>query len=658
MGAKAKDPLLKNGTVLNGRWEILEYIAKGGKGEVYCARQVNLDREVVVKTISREFIESFEGDQEEIQAELDRFRREVLIMAQVRHPNVLQVYDYEKAIIPNDGEEPLEYIVMEYIPGPTLRSVMPTEGVGENDKRIAQWIRRFFFPVLEAMESIHSLGIVHRDIKPENILLDGEVPKIMDFGLAGGPKWHSVTRSHHVIGTIPYMAGEQFLDMAGADVRADVYSLGKILYEAVSGKMTKETAEPFKTARLSRPSTSFLKRLDEIIQGATAEERERRTPSVQALKEALAETLKEFGLLPGLGEKAIRKLRVAAIALLLLAAGSVGFHVLYHREREARLSTRPESRDIPMSSQTGAMVPASPDESRRKATPTTIKGKDGAIMHLVPGGEVRFPENYGTEPEGAAQVALFYMDETQVTNLQFVEFLNKVLAKISVEGTVVKGGEGIWLFLGEVLEGYEPILFEKGGFHVSNPAHAACPVLRVTPYGAAAYAAYYDKRLPQEAEWLLAAASDSQSPRSQMHKSFWLGPGTAHAQHGHMHQQPQADTERAGPPRSGVPARPAPSTPPGLPQTKSPPAPPPLQAPVLGPGGMPLPVLNFPQNALGLRGLKQGVSEWAVRAIKAQPDQEKTPLYLIMPGRITRQAWEGFEEVGFRGVVSVADYHR
>jgi serine/threonine-protein kinase len=353
MSGKAKNPLLANGMTLNGKWEIIEHLAKGGKGEVYRARQLTLRREGVIKTISKEFLDSFEGDQEEIDAELERFRREVVVMAQVRHPNVLQVYDYERATISAGGDAtPIEYIVMEYIPGPTLRAAMTVEGLGDDEKEAQQWIQKYFLPVLEGVESVHALGIVHRDIKPENVLLDGDVPKIMDFGLAGGPKWHSVTRSHHVIGTIPYMAGEQFLDMAGTDFRADVYSLGKILWEAISGKMTRDNADPFKTAGLKRPATPFLKRVDDVIRRATAEDRAQRIGSVTAFKEELLKALEEAGALEGAQERAqkravLRKIRFAAAAVLALAAVSAGFHVLYHRGQEGSSSIRTGSRLSP-----------------------------------------------------------------------------------------------------------------------------------------------------------------------------------------------------------------------------------------------------------------------------------------------------------------------
>jgi serine/threonine-protein kinase len=104
------------------KWLILEFIAKGCMGEVYRARQVNLKRDVGIKVVSQEWLESLDGDADEIEGALERFRNEVQAMAQIRHPNVVQIYDYGSASVQKGDEEVVvEYIVMEYIPGATLR---------------------------------------------------------------------------------------------------------------------------------------------------------------------------------------------------------------------------------------------------------------------------------------------------------------------------------------------------------------------------------------------------------------------------------------------------------------------------------------------------------------------------------------------------------
>ena len=121
-------------------------------------------------------------------------------MARLRHPNVLQVFDFDQVVI--DGNT-LDYIAMEYVPGPTLKLTMPEEGFGDDEKRIRRWISQYFIPVLDGVEAIHASGIIHRDLKPANVLLDDDVPKIADFGLAGGNFADDVTRTHHILGTMP-----------------------------------------------------------------------------------------------------------------------------------------------------------------------------------------------------------------------------------------------------------------------------------------------------------------------------------------------------------------------------------------------------------------------------------------------------------------------
>jgi serine/threonine-protein kinase len=279
---RSRNPLLQNGLVLNGKWEILGHIATGGKGEVYRAKQTNLDRDVVVKIVSVEYLAEFGDDEEEVQMEMNRFHREAMAMAQIRHPYVLQVYDQDAAAIVKEGTEvTIQYVVMEYVPGGrTLRDTMPYEGYRDSEKDLRRWIRTYFLPIFDGLETVHALGIVHRDMKPENVLMDASTPKITDFGIAGGPRWAQLTKSHHVEGTIPYMAPEQFMDLGDTDFRADVYALGKMLYEAIEGKMVdNKTACPLKGVCLSRPSTPFLQNLDRIVQKATAEDKEKRAPS-------------------------------------------------------------------------------------------------------------------------------------------------------------------------------------------------------------------------------------------------------------------------------------------------------------------------------------------------------------------------------------------
>jgi len=140
--------------------------------------------------------------------------------------------------------------------------------------------------------------------------------------------------------------------------------------------------------------------------------------------------------------------------------------------------------------------------------PATRQGRDDMVMHLIPGDTFTPPVAF--DSSGATEFAVepFYMDETPVTNHQYVEFLNRVAPDLTVENGVVRGRDGnIWLLLGEVKEGYEPIVYVNGKFVVQGAHHAACAVLRVTAYGADSYARFFGKRLPTEIEWIYAASS-------------------------------------------------------------------------------------------------------------------------------------------------------
>jgi eukaryotic-like serine/threonine-protein kinase len=138
---------IKPGTVINDRWVVLESIAKGGMGEVYLAHQLNLSRNVAIKVTSREWFESLDTDAEETDACLQRFRREVQTMARIRHPNVVQIFDCGSASVKRNEEDvPLEYLIMEYIPGSTLRDTMPEEGFHPDDGAMENWLTQYFIP--------------------------------------------------------------------------------------------------------------------------------------------------------------------------------------------------------------------------------------------------------------------------------------------------------------------------------------------------------------------------------------------------------------------------------------------------------------------------------------------------------------------------------
>ena len=370
--------LLEEGMIINNKWEVLNFIAKGGKGEVYLARQLNLDRQVALKIMSQEFIKSLEGDEEEFTSETQRFHREVKVMAQMQHPNILQVYDFDQ--LEMNGME-MDYIVMEYVPGPTLRQKMPEEGLGHDENKVKAWIKNYFFPILEGMKIVHDRGVIHRDMKPENVLVDDGPPKIMDFGIAGGHHFENVTQTHHMIGTITYMPEEQFMDLALTDARVDVYALGKIIYEVVEGKLIKGRDKPFNSVALNGPSSNFFKTLDRIIQQATVKDRNMRTPSVKAMYDSLKELVEDAEETIWVAEKRRSKywkyLFSGSAAVIVIIIGALFLH-----HNSTNRMTPPDGKSIQDHSETknSALLFSNPSELKFNLPGKTVLPEMNKIL--------------------------------------------------------------------------------------------------------------------------------------------------------------------------------------------------------------------------------------------------------------------------------------
>jgi len=516
--------ILKTGFVLYEKWVIIELIGKGAMGEVYRAHQLNLKRDVAIKVISQEMLQTFEEDPIEIENACQRFRREVQVMARIRHPNVLQIYDYGSETVKKDGKDfAIEYIVMEFIPGATLRYTMAEEGFYPEVNLTKNWLEGYFLPLLNGVEAIHAHDIIHRDLKPENVLLDGNIPKIADFGIARSSWLKPVTQSIDVKGTPAYMSPEHFFDFKNTDQQSDIYSLGKILFEAVSGKIPRETL-PFKSAWLSQTETPFFKKLDRIIQDSTAEEKEKRLKTIGEFRTLLQEALQLLSLetvsqdlqKPGrFSFLSQTRFIWTGIILAVLSVLAMGLWHLMSKEETALTAVKETPSAIDDASR--------PSSKAAEAPPPSLRGKDGIVMHLIPAGVMTIESQDLDQPAGTEiRVSPFYVDETMVTHHHFAEFLNAVKESLAVSDGIVRQEDRIWFYLGSGTEPHEQILYEQGRFLLRKTEYAAYPVVRVTWYGAQAYADYYGKRLLTEYEWdygvagnLLAgdaASSDNETP--------------------------------------------------------------------------------------------------------------------------------------------------
>ena len=203
--------------VFNGRYKIIEKIGGGGMADVYKAEDLTLGRTIALKILHKQFA-SDEGF-------LERFRREAQAAAKLNHPNIVSIYDV-------GDENGIYYIVMEYVPGVTLKKIIQKDAPLSTEKTV-----HIAMQIAKAMEFAHQHEIIHRDIKPQNVMItdSGEI-KVTDFGIARAGTTSTMTRTGSILGTAHYISPEQ---AQGSIVgpTTDIYSLGVVMYEMATGEL-------------------------------------------------------------------------------------------------------------------------------------------------------------------------------------------------------------------------------------------------------------------------------------------------------------------------------------------------------------------------------------------------------------------------------------
>jgi serine/threonine-protein kinase len=275
VSTNSTDPLI--GRLIDGRYQVRSRIARGGMATVYLATDLRLERRVAIKVMHGHL-----ADDSQYKA---RFIQEARSAARLAHPNVVNVYDQGQ-----DGET--AYLVMEYLPGITLRDLLQEHKVLTTVQALD-----IMEAILSGLAAAHKNGIVHRDLKPENVLLadDGRI-KISDFGLARAATANTAT-GDALLGTIAYLSPE-LVTRGIADARSDIYAVGIMLYEMLAGEQPFRGEQAFQIAHqhandtVPSPSAKNPRvpvELDELVLWATARDPEQRPRDAKALLEQLHE---------------------------------------------------------------------------------------------------------------------------------------------------------------------------------------------------------------------------------------------------------------------------------------------------------------------------------------------------------------------------------
>ncbi|VAX23454.1 Serine/threonine protein kinase [hydrothermal vent metagenome] len=515
-----------SGEVFDGRYRVIHKIGEGGMGAVYKAQQISTGKNVAIKVVSKHLTEN--------PATVRRFQREVKLQSKLEHPNIVTVIDFAKT---NDGQY---FFVMPFVEGKSLRRMILDDGkLSLND------FHDLASQICDGLEYAHRRGIIHRDIKGDNIAIaqmeHQRVVKILDFGLAKAIQQGDeaktgteLTQQGRVLGTPAYMSPEQAkgeIDKVGKP--SDIYSLGVILYQMLSGKlpfesdtpwgvMSKHISEPPVPLRQKRPEAPEA--LEQIILRCLEKEIDDRYPSALAVKRDLAKTVgqpsgdimkdispsefeakipeekpapevkRDFKKVVAHAEEDLTKdskpdefdiaipadkpakSRAGIIAFIVIMLAVSGWlwtltQTTQEKERAETVSSSPS----PSPASEVASAPSA-DEQRGEA-----KKRVPAGMAFVKGGCFDMGDTFGDgdsdeKPVHRVCVDDFKMDKYKVTNEKFERFMPGFQKSRNVEykGSKVSPGDNQ-------------------------------PVIKVTWHEAKAYCENAGKRLPTEAEWEYAA---------------------------------------------------------------------------------------------------------------------------------------------------------
>jgi serine/threonine protein kinase len=376
---------LKIGDTFDRRYRILRKIGSGGMSYVFAAEDEELAETVALKIIKPDFAEDDEF--------VTRFKREVRITRQIRHPNVVQVFEFGRTTL--DGTD-LYYLTMELLNGKDLGAWLR-----EQKPAALADVLRIGLQLCDALKEAHGAGVIHRDIKPQNIFVEpNDQVKLMDFGISRITSLPSVTQGGKLIGTPRYMSPEQIHGKASPDHRSDIYSLGIVLYELCTrrkpfdGDNTIEIAMKQLQEVPQRPrdlNPRVLAALDRVIMRCLEKEPERRYQTAAELRAALEVILSQPQSPPGAKTVVgIRPPLVDTERADLPATGTAPYPVEKTKPR------RPPPRPSPSSSMRTVREAPKPKQSR-PFRPAVLSIAAAAIVGLLAFGVYRWLTPSSTE---------------------------------------------------------------------------------------------------------------------------------------------------------------------------------------------------------------------------------------------------------------------
>jgi serine/threonine protein kinase len=274
--------MIVKGQKINDRYEVIRLIGEGGMANVYLAHDTILDRDVAVKVLR--------GDLASDEKFIRRFQREAISASSLSHPNIVEIYDVGE----DNGDY---YIVMEYVPGKTLKSLIKKRGALTIPE-----VLDIMLQLTAGVATAHASYIIHRDLKPQNVLiLDDGMVKITDFGIAMALNSKELTQTNSVMGSVHYLPPEQ-ASGSGSTIKSDIYSLGIMMYELLTGKLPfkgenaveiaiKQMKEPIPSVRAKNPD--IPQSVENIILKACAKNPKNRYENVLEMREDLENCMKE-----------------------------------------------------------------------------------------------------------------------------------------------------------------------------------------------------------------------------------------------------------------------------------------------------------------------------------------------------------------------------